>query len=274
MGARRDRFRSPVAPRARLLCTRRSPRPACAFRGRQERRVHGVVRQCGNSTLVQVEQRGSDPVLAIQRGAEHRRIVGVDGHRDAGIDECAQRVLGVGTHGTGGDVRRRTHFERDAMGHQVFQQRRILRGGRAVPDTLGVQELERIPDGPWPGCLTGVRNGVQTGGAGPLEGRCEPGAGGTDLRATQAERDQRCWSLFNGDGGSRLGCVLADLARDVEDPAQHDAEVAFCTHPGVLDRLQVARDRHPGQHRGVRRAGQLGIPDVLRRHVPGHLVGE
>ena len=62
--------------------------------------------------------------------------------------------------------------------------------------------------------------------------------------------------------------------RDVVDPAQPDAVVALGGDPGVLDRLDERLDRHPGLHRRPRGQGELGVADVLRRHVGGDLVGE
>jgi hypothetical protein len=73
----------------------------------------------------------------------------------------------------------------------------------------------------------------------------------------------------------RVGPRDAELTRDVVDPAEHDPEVALGRHPGVLDRLGERLDRDPGEHGGVRRAGQLGVPNLLHlRHLASDLEGE
>ena len=68
-----------------------------------------------------------------------------------------------------------------------------------------------------------------------------------------------------------------------QDPAllRHlaDAGVPLDRHPGVLDGLGVGLDRDAAAvrrrgDRGVRRAGELGVPEVLGGHVAAHLVGE
>jgi len=43
---------------------------------------------------------------------------------------------------------------------------------------------------------------------------------------------------------------------------------------GILDRLAVVLSRDPAHDGGIWREGQLGIPDVLDRQVPRHLVGQ
>src|SRR3954453_14936295 len=49
------------------------PRPDVLGR---ERRAHGGPRELGDAGRVEVQQPGGDLVLAVQRGAEHRRVVG------------------------------------------------------------------------------------------------------------------------------------------------------------------------------------------------------
>src|SRR6478609_8517193 len=68
---------------------------------RQDARLHVVLReghpyggprQVGDAGLVETEQVGGDLVLAVERGVEHRRIVGVHGDRHARVAEGADRV--------------------------------------------------------------------------------------------------------------------------------------------------------------------------------------
>ena len=81
------------------------------------------------------------------------------------------------------------------------------------------------------------------------------------------------WSSAYASVASAAGSPA--LAGDVVDPAQHQPEVALGGDPGVLDGLGVGLDRDAAGDRGVRRAGQLGVAQVLPvGHLAGHLVGQ
>ena len=74
---------------------RRRSRPAvppCRPAGRNDA---GTAARASPATPggVEAEQPGGHRVLLLERGAEHRRVVGVDGHRHAGRDQGRQRVL-------------------------------------------------------------------------------------------------------------------------------------------------------------------------------------
>ena len=144
-----------------------------------------------------------------------------------------------------------------------------------MADPLRAEQPQRVPDGLGAGGLAGVRHAVQAGRPGRLEVRLELRPRHTDLGPAEPEPDERVDAVVERVGERRVGRRQPGLAGNVVDPAQHQAEVALGRHPGVLDRLGVRLDRDPGQHRGVRRAGELGVPDALTlRHLASDLVGE
>ena len=101
---------------------------------------------------------------------------------------------------------------------QVAEQFRIARRGDAVPDPLGAEMAQRIPDRLRTGRLTGVRHAVQPRRAGPREVRGELLPADTDLRATQPEADQSVGSMSQRDIQGDLGGRQAGLPWDVEAP--------------------------------------------------------
>ena len=110
-------------------------------------------------------------------------------------------------------------------------------------------------------------------GAGLVEVRLELRPRHADLRAAEPEPDQRGRRHVEVGHGRGRG-LDAELPRHVPDPLQPHAVVALGRVAGVLDRLDERLDRHARPDVGVRRAGQLGVADVLRRHVGGDLVGQ
>ena len=108
-------------------------------------------------------------------------------------------------------------------------------------------------------------------------GRSRPGTAPrhADLGAAEPEADQGVGAVLERVRQRVLGGRQAGLAGDVVDPAQHDAEVALGRDPGVLDRPRCTpRSAMPALHRRVRRAGELGVADVLPRPSRGDLVGQ
>ena len=212
---------------------------------------------------------------AVEVGPEHRRVVGVDRDHHAGVAERRDRVLVQRRHRPGRDVGRRAHLQRDARGGEVREQLRVLGGRRAVPDPLGAEQPDRVPDRLRAGGLPGVRDAAQPGGARGVEVRLELRAGYADLRATEAEADQRVRGVVQRVVQGRVGGRQSRLPRDVVDPAQHQPEVPLGVDPALLQRLGVGLDRDAPDHGGVRRAGQLGVPQRLALgHLAGDLVGQ
>src|SRR6478735_4282525 len=72
--------------------------------GRREGRPHPRPCEIGDADSVETEEVGRDLVLPVERRVEHRRVVGVHGHRHAGVPEGADGVLVERGHGAGGDV--------------------------------------------------------------------------------------------------------------------------------------------------------------------------
>ena len=104
---------------------RRAPGSPCArpdgIRG--EAGVDGGQREVGDPGLVEVEQAGGDLVLAVQRGAEHRRVVAVHRDDDAGLAHGPDRVLLDPLDDARRDVARGADLERDAVLGEVREQR-------------------------------------------------------------------------------------------------------------------------------------------------------
>src|SRR6266508_1405467 len=69
-------------------------------------------------------------VLPAEVGAEHRRIVGVDGARDPGRPQRRQRMGVQCGHHTGAQVRGRAHVQHQAAVDDLGEQRRVLRLSR------------------------------------------------------------------------------------------------------------------------------------------------
>jgi hypothetical protein len=62
-------------------------------------RVDGCQCQPGQAALIEVQQPSCNRVFGIEIGANHRWVVGVDGDRDAGGDQFADRMMiKVGNH--------------------------------------------------------------------------------------------------------------------------------------------------------------------------------
>ena len=191
---------------------------------------------------------------------------------DTGLDHGDDRVLAQVGHRAGGHVGGRADLDRDLVRGQVGEQLRILDRGGAVTDPLGAELADGVPDRLRSGGLAGVRDAVQAGGPGRVEVRLELRSRYADLGATESEAHQARRAVIEGDPQRAVGALQAQLAGDVEDPAQHDAEVALGGHPSVLDGLDELLGRDATHDRGVRRDGQLGVPDVLRRHLGRDLV--
>ena len=111
---------------------------------------------------------------SVEGRREHRRVVGVDGHRHAGRDQRRQRMLGQRRHRPGAHVGGRADLQRDAVLDAVRHQGRVLRGGDAVADALGAEVgrgRPRSSRGPVDSPACGTR--VQPGRPGPREVRRE-----------------------------------------------------------------------------------------------------
>ena len=144
-----------------------------------------------------------------------------------------------------------------------------------VPDPLGTQVADRVPaihSGPVvspacgrlcsPAARAASKYGLNCGRGTPISGPPSP-------NPTSAGR-----TVVQGDLQRAVSALQTELAGTVEDPAQHDPEVALGRHPGVLDGLHELLRGDPADHRGVRGDGQLGVPDALSDHLGGDLVGE
>ena len=211
---------------------------------RGERRGHGGAGQVGDAPLVEVEQVGGDLVVVVEGRREHRRVVGVDRHRDTGVDERPQRVVLDPVDRARRDVGGRAHLEHDPRLREVREQVGVLRGRAPVADALGPEQPDRLPDRLRAGRLPCVRHGVQARGARPVEVLGELCPRHADLRPAEPEADERVGAVLEGVLERRVRGRDAGLAGDVVDPAQHQAEVA-------LGR-DAARPRSPRCRRGCR----------------------
>ena len=145
--------------------------------------------------------------------------------------------------GAGRDVGGGADLERHLVLDEVLDQRRVLDRRRAVADAFGAEVAQRVPDRLRAGRLAGVRHAVQPGRAGPVEHGLELRPVDTDLRAAQAEPDQRVGRMVEREAEGVLRRRQAELAGDVVDPAQPDAVVALGRDAGVLDGLDEGLDR-------------------------------
>ena len=230
--------------------------------------------QVGDTPGVEAQQVGGDLVLVVDRGREHRRVVGVDRHGHARGDQRRQRVLGERGHGPGADVGRRAHLERDLLLAQPRQQPFVPSRGDAMTDAFGAEGVQGLPHRLGAGRLAGVRHAVQAGRASGLEVVGEQAARHAQLGAAEPEADQPVRAHEQGDVEGDVACLDAGLAGDVEAPAQLHAVVLLGAAPGVLDGVAERLRRDAARHRRVGREGQLGVADVLRGEVAADVVGE
>ena len=178
----------------------------------------------------------------------------------------------------GGDVGRRAHLQRDAGLGEVGQQRGVLGGRRAVPDPLGAEQPQRVPDrlrARWsrrraarecsPAARAASKCGWNCGRGTPISGPPSPkptsASGRVVERVVAASRRRPA-------ARPRRGCRRSSAA-----PARSRAR----RRPG-RPRSPRCRPRSamPARtHGGVRRAGQLGVPQLLAvGHLAGDLVGQ
>src|SRR5690348_5313632 len=152
-------------------CVRASPADAGAdllaqsrlLRLVEEGRVDRGDREIHEPGFIEAEQLRGDLVLAIERGAVHRRVVAVDRHGHAGLGQGRQWMRRERFHRVGGDIRGWAHLEGDPPLGELTKQRLVPRGAGAVADALGTEHVERIADRLRPGRLTCMRHAVQTG---------------------------------------------------------------------------------------------------------------
>ena len=154
-----------------------------------------------------------------------------------------------------GDVGGRADLQRDPVLGEVRQELRVLRGAGAVPDALGAQLRERVPDRLGPGGLARVRHGAQPGRYAPVEVRLELRPRHADLGTAQPEGDQSLGAqpVVTRQPRGLLGRREPGLAGDVEAPAQHGAEVGLGRLARVLDRV------HEGASSMPRRVEEYGV---------------
>ena len=71
----------------------------------QERRRHPVSRQARQSGRVVAERPGEEPVLIVERGSEHRRVIGVDrDHDPCGVERGKWVGIGMFDAVSGGNL--------------------------------------------------------------------------------------------------------------------------------------------------------------------------
>ena len=245
---------------------------------RRERRAHGR-RAPGRRRPAssRSEQVGRDGVLLVEGGAEHRRVVGVDRDRDPGVDEG--RAAGAPRARPRRGSRRWT-TGRPRGGIPVSARCASSAGSWAAevpwPIRSAPSSRSDVPDRLRPGGLAGVRHAVQPGRAGRVEVRLELRPRHADLGTAEPEPDQRVDAVVEGvrrasrrppAARSRRGCRRSSAApgRSPARPRSGRPRSPRCR----------PRSGCPAQHRRVRRAGQLGVPDLLALgHLAGDLVGQ
>jgi hypothetical protein len=156
----------------------------------------------------------------------------------------------------------------------VCHQRRVLRRGDAVADAFGPQFPQRIPDRRRPGRLPRVRHAVQPCGDRFLEELPVGRPRHADLRSAHTEADETVGPAVERDAHRLLGGRNADLAREIEAPAQHQAQIAFGREPRVLDGLAVGLRADAARDMRIGSAGQFRVADVLRREILRHAIGQ
>ena len=160
------------------------------------------------------------------------------------------------------------------MPGQVGNEVRVVHGVDAVPDAVGTQVLERVPDRRRTGRLAGVGHRPQPRRPGCLEVGCELRRWHADLGPAQPEADQAVGPLLQRDRQGLVGGGHPELPGDVEAPPQDDAEIALGGDPGVLDRLAHRVRRDPVDDVRVRGDGHLGVTHLLAGQLARDLIGQ
>jgi signal transduction histidine kinase/CHASE3 domain sensor protein len=233
--------------------------------GFQERRPHPVHGQRGQLVPAEPEHRGGPPVLIGERGPEHGRVIAVQRHEQPLGQHPRQRVRGQARHLPGADVGGGAHFQRYLAFPQVRHQVRIGQAAQPVPDPLGPQAGQRLPDRRRARHLARVRHAVQPGRYRRAEHLAEhPGPGRPRLLdAGQPEPGQRLRRAGERVLQRRARGGSAELTRDVEDVADPHPVVPPRRARRHVQRLGQAGHRHAGRGERVRGDGQLRVPDVL-----------
>ena len=208
---------------------------------------------------------------------EHRRVVGVDGHRHAGRDQRGQRVFRErrhrpgARHWTSGRSRAGCRRRRDAPAAPRPARRRCRarcarrRAGRARPRSCPARWTRRRAG------RCAARRPAPRRSAAANCARGTPSSGPPRPKLTSPS-GRSCSAM------SRVTSAAGDagLAGDVEAPAQlRCRSPRSAAAPGVLDRLAERlgrRCRAMTDEYGVQ--GQLGVADVLRGQVARDLVGQ
>jgi hypothetical protein len=178
----------------------------------------------------------------------------------------------------GSEVADWADLERDVPFGEVRDERRVLGGGDAVPDPLGVEQFQRRPDGLGAGRLAGVGDGVETGRASGGKSVLEEVGRTFDLVPAQSETDHAVRRRQRRDpldrlhdrAGTRLG-----VADAVGNPAQLDAELGAGAVAAGVHAVELVADREAALA-GVRLGVEVGldVAAVLPRRLGGELVGD
>ena len=211
-------------------------------RGRQEAGLDAVGGELPHLLRGEVELPLDEDVLVEERGAEHGRVVGVDGQEKAFFEVTASRMLGGRWAAAGAEVGGEVDLDGDLALGEDLHQVRVMLGGQAVADALGA-DVQGGPDAggtvDGTGGLAGVRGEVEAGGSGLGEELAEGFGGPAGFIAADADAgDRRVLDAeFRGQAEDFGGLLQAEVADRVKEPEDSRAGLAFGTDAGGLHGL-------------------------------------
>src|SRR5215212_6331173 len=182
-------------------------------------------------------------------------------------------LIKIGHH-TECDTGCQADVQGDLVLDEVFSQALVVDCGDAMLDAFRTETDQRIPDALRTRGLPGVWHAPESRCTSPVEVITKHGAGKSALRSAEPEPDQSGHLMIKCDRCRQLGRRDSEVGWNVKDPPQLQTMITTSGLTSVLDRLQERLCWQVVADGDVWRHGQLGVPDVLGRHVGRYLVGD
>ena len=213
--------------------------------------------------------------VLVHVAAEVRRIVGVDGGNQAGVEQFTEVVLSqIGEHAQL-EIRQRAHRQRDAVLRQPRHQCRVFGALHAVVDALHFQHIERAPHISGRAFFAGVRDQVEVQFAAAREHAGELLGRVAHLAGVKADADElvpvRQRLFQRGEG-----FFLAQVAQEAQDQRGTDAELVLRIDAGTVQPVDHDLDVDTARRVRLRVEEHLGVDHVVGGSTlqvgPGHVV--
>src|ERR1019366_1958051 len=202
-------------------------------------------------------------VLLDQRCTKHGGIVGVEGEHQALIEVAAHRMLREFGAAARPQIAGHADFNRNLALGQLFDQFRILPGGKAVADTFRF-EVQRAPNGLRPSAFTGVGREMKTLLRAARVNSREPLRWAGTLVAANAEGHHVAIAKLDGEIEHALRFLGAELPDGIEYPQQRNAEVFLSPLAATFQPLENRGEILLAPEADANRNNNLRMQNVLR----------